>query len=146
MSPPAPAPKVTPPSKLAHVVLRTTQANYGTMVTYYQNFLGARVVQANDIVTFMTYDDEHHRIAIGALPGVVSKPVGSGLLPGLEHVAFTFDSLRDLCTAYRERKELGMVPVWCVNHGPTTSMYYAGMFGLQPVGGGLKGDWWWWWW
>lgn len=41
-----------------------------------------------------------------------------------QHYAFTFNTLSDLMTAYRQRKALGMEPFWCVNHGPTTSIYY----------------------
>ena len=26
--------------------------------------------------------------------------------------------------AYRQRKAKGIKPVWCTNHGPTTSLYY----------------------
>lgn len=33
---------------------------------------------------------------------------------GLAHIAFTFDSLKDLCTAYKQRKALGIEPGWCV--------------------------------
>lgn len=33
---------------------------------------------------------------------------------GLVHIAFTFDSLKDLCTAYKQRKALGIEPGWCV--------------------------------
>ena len=30
----------------------------------------------------------------------------------------------DLLLAYRQRKAKGIEPVWCTNHGPTTSLYY----------------------
>jgi hypothetical protein len=26
--------------------------------------------------------------------------------------------------AYQQRKQLGITPTWCVNHGPSTSIYY----------------------
>ncbi|KAL1629017.1 hypothetical protein SLS54_001709 [Diplodia seriata] len=42
----------------------------------------------------------------------------------MEHIAFTFATVQDLLTAYTQRKELGIKPVWCVNHGPTLSIYY----------------------
>lgn len=41
-----------------------------------------------------------------------------------QHIAFTFDTLNDLLQAYQQRKALGIHPFWCVNHGPTTSIYY----------------------
>jgi hypothetical protein len=32
---------------------------------------------------------------------------------------------------YRQRKARGIQPVWCVNHGPTTSIYYRDPDGNQ---------------
>lgn len=42
----------------------------------------------------------------------------------MKHIAFTFDSLDDLFLAYRQRKQKGIVPFWCINHGLTISLYY----------------------
>jgi len=111
--------KVMSPTSLAHVVLRTN--NFRPMVDYYVDFLGGRVAYQNEYLAFLTYDHEHHRIAILQVPGTGNKVVGSS---GLEHIAFTFDTLDDLVLAYQQRKCLGMLPRWCINHGPTTSMYY----------------------
>jgi catechol-2,3-dioxygenase len=113
-------PKVISPSKLAHIVLHTNK--YDAMVEFWINFLGGRLVYGNDFLSFITYDDEHHRIAIAQLPGFVDKPAHT---TGLAHVAFTFDTLRDLMSSYQQRKELGIEPFWCVNHGTTTSIYYT---------------------
>jgi catechol-2,3-dioxygenase len=110
---------VKSPSKLAHIVLRTN--NMHRMVEYYKTFLGARIVHENEMLTFLSYDDEHHRIAIVGVPGTQDKVRSSC---GLEHIAFTFDSLSDLLLAYRQRKQNGILPHWPVNHGPTTSIYY----------------------
>jgi catechol-2,3-dioxygenase len=115
----APLGPVKPPTKLAHVVLRTN--NFKTMVDYYCVFLGAHVIYENDILAFLSYDDEHHRIAIVAVPGTEAKHASSC---GLEHIAFTFDNLSDLLLTYRQRKNHGILPDWPVNHGPTTSIYY----------------------
>lgn len=112
--------KVKSPSSLAHVVLRTP--NFEAMNNYYKTFLGAEASYENDILSFLTYDEEHHRIAIVAVPGTGPKVQKSA---GLEHIAFTFDTLDDLCLTYRQRKEAGIEPTWCVNHGPTTSIYYT---------------------
>jgi catechol-2,3-dioxygenase len=114
-----PGAKVKCPSKLAHVVLRTN--NYKTMVSYYKDFLGAEVIYGNSFLSFLSYDDEHHRIAIAEVPGTKNKLIGSC---GLEHIAFTFDSIPDLLLAYRQRKAKDILPLWSVNHGPTTSIYY----------------------
>jgi len=118
--------KVVSPTKLAHVVLRTSQ--FEKMTNFYKLFLGGTVTYENSYLSFITYDDEHHRIAIGAVPGTAPKdPMSSGL----EHIAFTFDSLNELALSYRQRKEQGIVPFWCINHGPTTSMYYKDPDGNQ---------------
>ncbi|KAF2114683.1 Glyoxalase/Bleomycin resistance protein/Dihydroxybiphenyl dioxygenase [Lophiotrema nucula] len=122
----APATAVKSPSKLAHVVLRTN--NLKAMSQYYQNFLGARVVHENEMLVFLSYDDEHHRIALVQVPGTQAKLPTSC---GLEHIAFTFDSLSDLLLAYRQRKQKGVLPLWPVNHGPTTSIYYRDPDGNQ---------------
>ncbi|KAK5164985.1 uncharacterized protein LTR77_009650 [Saxophila tyrrhenica] len=100
-------PVVLPPSKLAHIVFKTNQMD--RMKQFYCNFLGGRVVHANDFIAFITYDDEHHRIALVQFPNTTDKEHNSC---GLLHVAFTFDSLKDLCMAYRQRKALGIRPGW----------------------------------
>lgn len=121
---------------MAHVVLRTN--NFDQMRQFYKTFLGGTAAHENDFLSFITYDEEHHRIALIKFPDIKNKDYNTC---GLEHVAFTFDSLKDLCTAYEQRKALGIEPGWCVvsqllttyanasltncqNRGPTTSMYY----------------------
>ena len=115
----APASKVLSPSTLAHVVLRTR--NGEKMVNFYTTFLGGRIVYTNGPLSFITYDSEHHRIALIALPDCADKVQNSC---GLEHISFAFPTLGDLLLAYRQRKAKGIKPSWCVNHGPTTSIYY----------------------
>jgi catechol-2,3-dioxygenase len=121
-------PKVLSPKKLAHVVLRTM--NIRPMIEFYKNFLGARIEFESDRAAFLGYDEEHHRIGIIAFENLAlpAQPA-----PGLEHVAFTFDNLQDLVTAYEQRKAYGIRPAICVNHGPTTSMYY-----MDPDGNRLE--------
>jgi len=123
-----PPEKVISPSKLAHVVLRTTQDHFKPMVEFYKTFLEAQASYENDFISFITYDDEHHRIAVVAIPETVAKNPKAA---GLRHVAFTFDSLEGLAVVYRQRKTKGILPVWSVNHGVTTSIYYADPDGNQ---------------
>lgn len=111
---------VKSPSTFAHVVLRTP--NFKAMNDFYKTFLGAKASYENGSLSFLTYDEEHHRVAIVAVPGTGAKVKSSA---GLEHMAFGFDTLDDLCLTYRQRKEAGIEPTWCVNHGPTTSIYYT---------------------
>lgn len=113
--------KVISPSTLAHVVLRTNNLNFNAMVEFYTQFLGGKITHGNEFICFITYDHEHHRIAIISVPGTGLKQPKTC---GLEHIAFTFPTIRDLLLAYRQRKQKGIEPVWAVNHGPTTSIYY----------------------
>jgi catechol-2,3-dioxygenase len=122
--------KVISPVKLAHVVLRTSPEKFQEMVSFYKTFLGAHAALENEMLSFQTYDDEHHRVAIVALPGL--KPKDS-TTSGLEHISFAFDNINDLLGAYTQRKELGIKPTWSVNHGPTLSIYYR-----DPDGNNLE--------
>ena len=115
------AARVISPRKLAHIVLQAKR--FREMVAWYEKVLGARVVHAHgEAICFLTYDDEHHRIAIAAMPDIQEK----GEIPqtGMHHVAFTFGTMGDLLSNYRRLKQEGILPFWCINHGPTTSMYY----------------------
>jgi catechol-2,3-dioxygenase len=111
--------KVLSPSILAHVVLRT--ANLNLMQDFYTTFLGGTVSHRTDMLSFITYDHEHHRIALVGIPTTAPKNRHSC---GLEHIAFTFPDLSSLLLAYRQRKARGISPAWSVNHGVTTSLYY----------------------
>lgn len=139
--------KTISPAKLAHVVLRTSPENFTPMKEFYKQFLGGHATYENQFLSFITYDDEHHRIAIGMMPGIEksnAKTCGLELctmfpsicrrytiLTIIQHIAFTFNALPDLLLSYRQRKTLGMTPVWCVNHGPTMSIYYRDPDGNQ---------------
>ncbi|KAJ4419569.1 hypothetical protein N0V82_004872 [Gnomoniopsis sp. IMI 355080] len=118
--------KVLAPKSLAHVVLRTP--NFNAMVAFYKSFFGGWASYENDRLAFLTYDDEHHRIAIFNVPGTGPKNRASA---GLEHIAFSYDKLDDLLLAYRQRKSIGMLPIWCTNHGITMSIYYQDPDGNQ---------------
>ena len=100
------------------------------MVEFYKTFLGAHITHQNNRIAFMTYDHEHHRIAIVGIPGLkLADPPKSNV--GLAHTAFGFDKLEDLATSYEQKKAHGIKPVWCVNHGMSTSMYYEDPDGVS---------------
>jgi hypothetical protein len=64
--------KVISPVKLAHVVFRTN--NFAKMNQFYKDFLGGQAsVEIPDQLSFLTYDDEHHRIAVIAMPSIKNK-------------------------------------------------------------------------
>ncbi|KAF2237738.1 glyoxalase bleomycin resistance protein dioxygenase [Viridothelium virens] len=113
--------KVTSPIKLAHIVLYTNQLD--KMEKFYVDFLGGHVAhKAPHQMSFITYDDEHHRIALIEAPSLKRKDHHAC---GLHHIAFTFPTPQALLLAYRQRLvQYSIKPWWCVNHGPTVSLYY----------------------
>jgi catechol 2,3-dioxygenase-like lactoylglutathione lyase family enzyme len=113
------------PGKFAHFVLKTAQ--FDRMIEWYRTVLQARVALRNDMLCFLSYDEEHHRVAFINMPEL---PAGDPGAAGVHHVAFTYGALGDLLATYRRLKAAGIMPYWCVNHGPTTSMYYHDPDGL----------------
>ena len=107
------------PAHLAHFVRKTSR--FGEMVEWYQRVLEAEIAYSNEMLAFLTYDDEHHRVAIIAIPGLVEPPPNAW---GTDHIAFTYASLDDLLHTYKRLKKNGIEPYWAINHGPTTSLYY----------------------
>ena len=106
------------PAKFAHFVLRVR--NLEESIAWYQTLLGMEVVHHAGKIAFLTYDDEHHRLALAETP-VGDAPRGA---PGLDHVAYTLSSLGDLLSTHKRLAAKGIKPVWPVNHGLTTSLYY----------------------
>ncbi len=124
--PPAPTrdlsaayPKPIKPSKLAHVVIRTPR--FEASKAWWSTVLDAAPSYENAQLSFMTYDDEHHRIGIINMPHLADQDMGNA---GAEHIAFTYDELGALLATYRRLKAEGIEPFWTINHGPTISMYY----------------------
>jgi catechol-2,3-dioxygenase len=107
------------PTKLAHIVRRTSR--FAEMLDWYQVVFGAEIAHSDGTLAFLTYDDEHHRFAIAGIPGLADRPP---LAAGTDHVAFTYADLGDLLYTYARLKAARIEPYWCINHGPTTSMYY----------------------
>jgi catechol 2,3-dioxygenase-like lactoylglutathione lyase family enzyme len=127
------APRTLPPSsqrispqKFAHVVLKT--ANFTEVIDWYATVLQARVAFRNDFIAFLTYDDEHHRVAVINLP---DSPAPEPAAAGVHHIAYTYGDLGELLATYRRLKAAGIEPARCIKHGPTVSMYYRDPDGLR---------------
>jgi len=103
------------------------------MLQWYQTVFDARIPFEGPGLTFLTYDDEHHRFALVNM--ALLQPEGTdtdklGAI-GVDHVAYTYGSLRELLENYAQLKERGILPYWCIHHGATVSMYYADPDGNQ---------------
>jgi len=107
------------PRFFAHAVFATP--NYEQMIAWYGTVLNARVVAGGPMLSFMTFDEEHHRLAFINRPKLAVK---DGKQAGLDHLAYTISDLGTLLNTYARLKKAGILPVWPVNHGLTTSLYY----------------------
>ncbi len=115
-----------PPVRFAHFVKRTK--HFSECIDWYEKVLGAHVVTQNDFIAFMTYDEEHHRLALVNVPNAPDAAPGA---QGVDHVAYTFKDMGDLLSTYRRLKGEGILPSWTINHGPTTSLYYTDPDGIR---------------
>ncbi len=107
------------PARFSHAVLRTTRLK--EMVQWYKTVLNAQVLYQSDLIAFLTYDEEHHRIALAAFPGLTEKPKRS---TGLDHLAFFYATTGEWITTYERLKAAGIAPKVCIHHGITMSLYY----------------------
>jgi catechol-2,3-dioxygenase len=124
-----PQPKAGPrPREIAHLVLRTAQPE--VMIDWYCSVLGLQPVLRSPLINFLTWDHTQNRLAILPVPQSAidaAKALGDKAAPpvtGLDHVAFTYNSLADVIAVYRDVATKGIAPYWCVNHGVTTALYF----------------------
>src|SRR5258707_10715514 len=96
------------PAKLAHVVLRVR--DLPVMRDWYKTVLQADVTQETAVLSFLTFDDEHHRIALIAFPGIEER--GDTMRVGMYHIAFTYARMRDLLQTYERLRDAAITPFW----------------------------------
>jgi catechol 2,3-dioxygenase-like lactoylglutathione lyase family enzyme len=109
------------PEKLSHVVLKTYDV--GRMREFYCLLLNAHpTFESLPVVSFITYDEEHHRLGFALIPGPRTEP--DGKVPGVAHIAFCYGTIHKLLAKYAELRDRGVLPTVSVNHGPTVSLYY----------------------
>jgi catechol-2,3-dioxygenase len=106
--------------KFAHVVFQTGQP--AQMRDWYCAVLDGHTVFQDDALCFVTYDDEHHRVALITPPVPLERK--SPTTASAHHVAYTFAHLDDLLGRYELLRDRGIEPAVCIAHGVTTSMYY----------------------
>lgn len=119
------------PKTFAHIVYRTYR--FDEMLDWYVKVFAGKVQYQSPVIAFVTYDEEHHRVALlnlGIVKGESDARVPRGQ-PGVDHVAYGYRSLTELLDKYLELKAKGVLPYWCVHHGITVSLYYADPDGNQ---------------
>ena len=109
------------PAYMAHIVFQTK--NYRDMIDWYATVFHAEALFTNEQLTFMTYDDEHHRFAFLNLPQ--ECPDKQPTAPACAHYAYSYSSADDLVATYERLRDLGIKPAWAINHLVTTSLYYT---------------------
>ena len=124
---------------LHHVTMKTTRV--AAMVAWYGTVLGMRTHYDGPAGAWLTNDAANHRIALLPAPGVRDDPEKIAHT-GLHHLAFEYGDLGDLLDTYERLADAGIVPHACLDHGMTTSLYYA-----DPDGNSVElqtdnfGDW-----
>lgn len=111
--------KTVSPYKLSHVAIQT--ARFAEVRDWYATVLDAHVVFDNGKIALLTYDDEHHRIAIIHGPRLADR---SDDVACVAHIAFSYRTLETLMATYDRLKAGGIGPWRAINHGPTVSLYY----------------------
>ena len=119
------------PSMMAHVVLKT--GRYQEMVDWWTALLDARVVLSLPRGTFLTYDQEHHRVGIMNVPRLRNNDVNRS---GIDHVAYTYSTLGELVAVYKRLKAKDIVPRWPMGGATLISLYYQ-----DPDGNRVQLDW-----
>lgn len=128
----AAAPRIAP-DYIAHWVVKSARTE--EMVRWYGTVFGAEIAYQDDEITFLTWDDESHRLAVIAVPKALKFLFPLAKLRrkmyGIDHIALTFVSLERLLENYVRLKRQGIRPVWAINHGPTISLYYEDPDGIR---------------
>lgn len=121
------------PEYLAHWVVKTARSD--KVIAWYGTVFGARVVHEDSKLAFLTWDDESHRLALVKVPRFLRYLFPLARLRrkfyGIDHLGFTIGSLEQLLSTYARLKQAGITPVWSINHGPTTSLYYEDPDGVR---------------
>ena len=126
-----------PPDDFHHIAFKTT--NYEAMVYFYKNLFGCEPLYQSDQMSFLTYDNEHHRIAIANTSEILkdlnliermimkfklflNKKIPS--IQGLDHVSYRINPIEKWFDFYFSAKERGLKPLWTINHGWISGIYY----------------------
>lgn len=106
--------------KFAHIVFQTAQPQ--EMRDWYCTVLDGHVVYQDATLSFITFDEEHHRVALLHPP--IPMAAKTATTAALHHSAYTFQNIDELLDRYSMLRDKGITPAVCIAHGVTTSMYY----------------------
>ena len=87
------------------------------MRDWYCTVLDAHVAYEDATLTFRTFDDEHHRIALLYPP--IRMQAKTATTAALHHSAYTFDSIDAPLERYATPRDKGITPAVCTAHGGT---------------------------
>ena len=108
--------------KLHHVNLKTTRLQ--EMIDWYREVVGAEVIFQFPGGAWLTNDEANHRVALLHSPRLKDDPEKLAHT-GIHHMAFEYDSLDNLLATYERLRAEGIEPHMALDHGMTTSIYYA---------------------
>lgn len=104
---------------IAHFGIRARR--FEEMIAWYGRVLEARIQFRNAFAAFMTFDEDHHRLAIWTDDATREKVADAA---GLDHICLELDGFEALATSYQSLRRDGILPALAVNHRFTTSLYY----------------------
>jgi catechol 2,3-dioxygenase len=124
---------------LHHVNLKTTRLQ--EMIDWYGTVVGLTPTFQYESGAWLSNDAANHRLALLSVPGLSDDPDKLSHT-GMHHTAFEYADLGDLIATYIRLKAQSILPHGCLDHGMTTSFYYA-----DPDGNSVElqadnfGDW-----
>lgn len=107
---------------LHHFNLKTSRLQ--EMIEWYGTVVGMRSNYTFPGGAWLTNDEANHRLALLVSPVLTDDP-DKLMHNGFHHSAFEYPSMGDLLDTYSRLKALGIEPHACLDHGLTTSFYYA---------------------
>jgi catechol-2,3-dioxygenase len=105
-----------------HVNLKTLRLQ--ELIDWYGTVVGMTPVHQFPGGAWLPNDSANHRLALLCVPGLEDDPEKLSHT-GLHHIAFEYPSMHELLDTYERLKAQGIVPHGCLDHGMTTSFYYA---------------------
>ena len=125
------------PEDFHHVAFKTIR--YKEMVNFYTKLFDCEPLYTSDELTFLAFDEEHHRVAIantsmvfdklGFIPKLIMRMKNwmNRSLPsivGLDHISYKLNPIGKWFDFYHAAKAKGLSPYWTINHGWITGMYF----------------------